>query len=82
MGAIRKHTSMGMYKKFEGVPFKLYVREFPTEHGTGVKLHDYLTKIQADSAADRLRSKGFLARVVESPFAGTKPWIIYIRKKD
>lgn len=67
-----------MYRKFNGLQYELHMKKKTNQYDYP---HEYDTKSQAEGAADRLRSMGWLARVVKSPYYGTKPYLIYKRKK-
>lgn len=78
MGEIRKHTGMSGIRKFDGKTYYLHMKKKVDEWDYP---HDYSTKTEAEGAAKRLRSMGFGARVVKSPYDGTKAYLIYTTKR-
>ena len=79
MGEIRKHSGMSGRRVFGGVYYYLYMKKKTNQYDYE---HGYDTKSEAEGAAKRLRSKGYKARVVKSPYDGTKAYIIYTTFND
>ena len=78
MGSIRKHTGMSGIRIFEGKKYYLHMKKKTNEYDYP---HDYDTKSQAEGAAQRLRNMGYGARVVKSPYDGTKAYLVYTTYK-
>jgi hypothetical protein len=78
MGELRKHTGMSGVRKFDGKTYYLHMKKKVDEYDYP---HEYNTKSEAEGAAKRLRGMGFGARVVKSPYFGTKAYLIYTTKR-